>query len=157
MPLYANDVAPSIVLPNQKGEQVKLSDYKGRWVLVYFYPKDDTPGCTVEACGLRDNLSVLNALKLDVLGISPDSVVSHEKFVNKFKLTFQLLADERKQVVEAYGVWGLKKFMGKEYMGVNRTSFLIDLQGRIAKIYDKVKPEEHPAEVLADVKLLQKK
>ena len=155
MPLNVNDLAPSIVLKDQNGQEVKLSDYKGRWVLVYFYPKDDTPGCTVEACGLRDNLSVLNKLKLDVLGISPDDVASHKKFADKFKLTFKLLADEQKQVVEAYGVWGLKKFMGKEYMGVNRTSFLVDPGGRIAKIYDKVKPEAHPAEVLADVTLLQ--
>jgi len=152
MALQLNDFAPDIRLPDQNGRIVDLASYKGLRVLVYFYPKDDTPGCTTEACGLRDHFPSFNGSGLAVLGISPDSVASHKKFVDKFGLTFPLLSDEKKDVVQRYGVWGLKKFLGKEYMGVSRTSFLIDPNGRIVKIYSKVKPEVHAAEVLADIK-----
>ncbi len=154
MPLRIHDQAPDFTLPDHNGNPVHLSSLQGRWVLVYFYPKDDTPGCTKEACGVRDHWPAFTRSNLAVVGISPDSVASHLKFREKFKLEFPLLADEEKKVVELYGVWGLKKFMGKEYLGVNRTSFLIDPKGRIAKIYAKVEPDRHAEEVLADLKLL---
>lgn len=149
--LQTNDVAPQFMLTDQDGELRSLMDYRGQWVLLYFYPKDDTPGCTKEACGFRDNLPKFKKQSAVVLGVSTDSVKSHQKFVKKYGLPFTLLADEEKKVVEAYGVWGSKKFMGREYMGTLRTSFLIRPEGTIAKIYKDVKPEEHPAEVLADL------
>lgn len=155
MALQEQDKAPSFNLPNQDGEKVKLSDFKGRWVLLYFYPKDNTPGCTKEACALQDNLKQFNKLDIAVIGASPDSVASHRKFADKFDLQFTLVSDEEKTLCQAYGVWGLKKFMGKEYMGVNRSSFLIGPKGKIAKIYPKVKPAEHAEQVLADWKDLQ--
>ena len=145
------DAAPAFMLPDQEGKKHSLSDYKGKWVLVYFYPKDDTPGCTTEACTLRDNLPKFGKMKAQVLGVSADSVASHGKFAQKFKLTFPLLADEQKEVVQAYGVWGKKQFMGREYMGINRSSFLIDPKGKIAKVYEKVKPDVHAEAVLSDL------
>ena len=155
MTLKDKDKAPAITLPNQDGEKIKLSDYKGKWVLVYFYPRDNTPGCTKETRGMQDNLKAFNKVNLDVIGISADTVTSHKKFADKLGLDFNLLADEKQEVVNKYGVWGEKKFMGKTYMGINRSSFLIDPKGKIAKIYPKVKPEPHAKEVLADVKALQ--
>ena len=155
MALKEKDKAPAFNLPTQDGEKVKLSDYKGKWVLLYFYPKDNTPGCTKEACAMQDYLKQFNKLDFTVLGASPDSVASHKKFADKFGLKFPLLSDEDKTLVQDYGVWGKKKFMGKEYMGVNRSSFLIDPKGKIAKIYPKVKPAEHAEQVLADLKNLQ--
>ena len=143
--------APEFTLLDQSGQSHRLSAYRGQWVLVYFYPKDDTPGCTKEACGLRDRFAEFKKLKAVVLGISADSVESHQKFAGKFDLPFPLLADTQKQVVQAYGVWGPKSFMGKSYLGINRSSFLIDPQGKIAKIYPKVKPEEHTAEILQEL------
>lgn len=154
MILNIGDKAPEIELPDQNGKTHKLSEYKGSWVLVYFYPKDDTPGCTKEACAIRDNYPAFKKLKITVLGISADSVAKHEKFATKYDLPFTLLADEDKTVLKAYGVWGKKKFMGREYMGINRVSFLIDPQGKIAKMYDKVKPPQHAEEVLQDLKEL---
>lgn len=148
MKLKEGQKAPDFKLPNQSGKEHKLSDYKGKWVLVYFYPKDDTPGCTVEACSVRDNMSDLKKKGIVPIGISTDDVTSHKKFADKFKLTFDLLADGEKEVVKLYGVWGKKNFMGKEYMGTNRNSFLINPDGNIAKIYEKVKPAEHVGEVL---------
>lgn len=150
----AGETAPDFTLPDQGGEEHTLSDYQGKWVLLYFYPKDDTPGCTKEACGIRDHFAAYKRAKITVFGVSPDSVKSHAKFVEKYELPFTLLADADKEVVQAYGVWGKKKFMGKEYMGVSRVSFLIDPKGKIAKVYPKVKPEEHAEEVLADRKAL---
>ena len=144
--------APQFSLPDQNGETHKLEDYKGNWVLIYFYPRDDTPGCTKEACAIRDNYPDFQKLEVKVFGISTDSVNKHEKFVNKYALPFTLLADDNKKVVELYGVLGLKKFMGKEFMGTKRMSFLIDPKGKIAKIYEKVKPAEHAEEVLRDLK-----
>ena len=132
-----------------------LKDYKGKFVLLYFYPKDDTPGCTKEACSMRDNLSKFKKLDAQVLGVSIDTVKSHAKFAKKFDLTFPILADEKKELVEAYDVWGKKKFMGREYMGTFRVSFLIDPKGKIAKIYDPVKPELHADEVMKDLKELR--
>lgn len=154
MILHENDLAPDFVLPDQDGHPVSLARYLGKWVLIYFYPKDDTPGCTVEACGFRDNLTALKGLSLDVLGISPDNAASHKKFATKFSLNFLLLADEDKEVLQKYGAWGLKKFMGRENMGVLRMSFLINPKGKVAKIYPKVRPEDHPAEICADVQRL---
>jgi thioredoxin-dependent peroxiredoxin len=147
--------ASTFSLPDQDGNTVKLSDFIGQWVLVYFYPKDDTPGCTREACGFRDNLPHFKRSKLKILGISIDSVKSHRKFADKYGLPFTLLADEDKTVVNKYGVWVEKSMYGRKYMGTARTSFLIDPAGKIVKIYEKVKPEQHPAEVLADLKTLQ--
>lgn len=148
--------APAFSLQDQDDKTRKLSDYLGSWVLIYFYPKDDTPGCTKEACGLRDNFPSFNKSKAVVLGISTDTVASHKKFVDKYNLPFTLLADTAKQVVEKYGVWGEKKFMGRTYMGTKRTSFLIDPRGKVAKIYENVKPPGHAEQVLEDLKTLAK-
>jgi len=147
--------APDFSLQDEKGDTHKLSDYAGKWVLLYFYPKDDTPGCTKEACAIRDEFPDFKKLKITVLGVSVDSVKSHDKFVNKYDLPFTLLSDEDKKVVERYGVWGNKKFMGREYMGTKRMSFLINPEGKIAKVYENVKPELHATEVLKDVKSIQ--
>lgn len=144
--------APSFSLPDQDGKVHTLADYRGRYVLLYFYPKDDTPGCTKEACAIRDADPDFSTLDAIVLGVSADSVKSHKKFAEKYELHFPLLADEKKEVVHAYGVWGLKKFMGREYEGILRVSFLINPEGKIAKVYDPVKPELHAKEVLADLK-----
>ncbi len=149
-------LAPEFSLPDQDGNEQTLKSYHGGWVLLYFYPKDDTPGCTKEACGFRDNLPKFKKSKVAVLGVSTDSVKSHKKFEEKYGLPFTLLADEDKKVVKEYGVWGQKKFMGREYMGILRTSFLIDPEGKIAKVYEDVKPDKHPTEVLSDVANLQK-
>ncbi len=154
--LKVGDVAPDFSLPDQDNKKHSIADYKGKWILIYFYPKDDTPGCTKEACTLRDNYDAFKKLKAIVLGISVDSVNSHKKFIEKYKLPFTLLADEEKEVVNQYGAWGKKKFMGREYLGTNRMSFLINPAGVITKIYNKVKPEIHAEEVLQDIKMLTK-
>jgi peroxiredoxin Q/BCP len=146
--------APLFSLLDQDGHPHALTDCKGQWVLLYFYPKDDTPGCTKEACALRDNFPKFKKLKIVVWGVSVDSVKSHKKFEEKYELPFTLLADEEKKVVNAYGVWGMKKFMGREYLGTMRHSFLIAPDGKIAKIYTEVKPEVHAEEVLEDLKEL---
>lgn len=151
MKLKQGQSAPDFTLPDQEGNEHTLSAMRGKWVLVYFYPKDDTPGCTVEACSVRDRFPKFKDLALTVFGISVDSVKSHAKFAQKYKLPFTLLSDEDKTVVKAYGVWGKKKFMGREYMGTSRTSFLVDPKGCVAKIYENVKPEKHIDEVLADL------
>jgi len=147
-----NTKAPDFNLPDQDGKLHKLSDYKGKWILLYFYPKDNTPGCTKEACGIRDEFKNFKNLNIVVLGISADSQQSHKKFIQKYKLPFTLLSDESKKVLKKYGVWGKKKFMGKEYEGILRTSFLINPDGKIVKIYEKVKPDIHAKEVLKDFK-----
>ncbi len=152
MPIHAGDKAPGFSLPDQEGKLHELKSYLGSWVLLYFYPKDDTPGCTLEACSIRDNWDEFSQAGIQVFGISADSVKSHQKFSTKYKLPFTLLADEGKKIVKDSGVYGKKKFMGKEYMGTNRTSFLIDPKGKVAKIYEKVKPTEHAEQVLHDVK-----
>ncbi len=154
MELKVNQKAPDFSLPDQDGKKHKLSDYTGQWVLVYFYPKDDTTGCTKEACSMRDNLPKFRKSKAKVFGISVDSVASHKKFTDKHKLNFTLLADEDKKVVAKYGVWQEKSMYGRKYMGTVRDSFLINPEGKIAKIYHKVKPEQHATEVLADIKEL---
>ena len=126
----------------------QLKALKGKHVVLYFYPKDDTPGCTVEACSFRDNVKKIENLNAVVLGVSPDDEKSHDKFIQKFKLPFKLVPDTDKKISQAYGVWGEKSFMGKKYMGVNRSTFLIAPDGKIEKVYEKVKPEAHAAEVL---------
>lgn len=155
MKLKEGDKVPEFTLPDQTGEKHSLSDYKGKWVLIYFYPKDNTPGCTVEACQLRDSIEDIRSGGAEVLGISVDSVKSHLGFADKYKLPFPILSDEKKEVVNLYGVWGKKKFMGREYTGTNRVSFLIDGRGKIVKIYKKVKPLGHAKEVLKDLEALK--
>lgn len=149
-------IAPQFILPDQIGKKRALADYLGKWVLLYFYPRDNTPGCTKEACGIRDNFPKFSKMKAEILGISGDSVKSHENFSAKYRLPFTILADENKKVVKKYGVYVKKKLMGREYMGVKRTSFLINPQGKIAKIYENVKPEAHAEEVLRDLNSLIK-
>lgn len=152
MKLSIGKKAPSFTLPDQNGKMHSLKDYTGKHLLIYFYPKDDTPGCTVEACSLRDNWNGFKKLKVPVIGVSADSVKKHKKFVEKYDLPFTLLADEEKKMINAYGVWGKKKFMGREYMGIFRTSFLVGPDGNIVKIYEQVKPKDHAEEVLTDLK-----
>ncbi len=144
--------APDFALPDQYGQMHSLKDYLGKWVLLYFYSKDNTPGCTTEACTIRDSYQQFKDAKVVVLGVSTDSVKSHSKFAQKYELPFTLLADEQKEVVNLYGVWQLKKMLGRKYMGIKRTSFLIAPEGKIVKVYEGVKPAEHAAEVLADVR-----
>ena len=147
--LKEGDQAPDFSALTNDGGKASLSDFKRKNVVLYFYPRDDTPGCTKEACGFRDDFAAFKKKGAVILGVSTDKVKSHAKFVEKFKLPFTLLADEGKKIVEAYGVWGEKSFMGRKYMGTNRVTFLIGPDGRIKKIWPAVKPEEHPAEVLA--------
>jgi len=147
--LREGDKAPTFKAPTNGGGKVTLSDFKGKNVILYFYPKDDTPGCTKEACAFRDHFSEFKKQGAVVLGVSTDPVKSHDKFVEKFKLPFTLLADEDKSIVKAYGVWGEKSFMGRKYQGTHRVTFLIGPDGRIKKIWPNVKPAEHAREVLA--------
>ena len=147
--LKAGDVAPAFTVATSGGGKISLADLKGQNVILYFYPRDDTPGCTKEACAFRDYFADFKKRGAVVFGVSTDSVKSHDKFVEKFKLSFTLLADEDKKIVEAYGVWGEKSFMGRKYLGTNRVTFLIGPDGKIKKIWPLVKPEEHAAEVLA--------
>jgi peroxiredoxin Q/BCP len=156
MKLQVHDIAPQFNLPDQEGKLHKLTDYKGQWLVLYFYPKDDTPGCTKEACGFRDNLPKFSKLKAQVFGFSADSVEKHKKFTLKYKLPFTLLSDESKKTLTDYGVWAEKKFLGKKYMGILRTTFLVDPKGKIAKIYENVKPVGHAEEVLKDLAASQK-
>lgn len=150
-----NDIAPDFEAKDQDGKIHKLSDYKGKWVLIYFYPKDDTSGCTKEACVIRDMTPDFKKLDLTVLGVSKDSVRSHKRFEKKYDLPFTLLSDEDKEILNKYGVWAEKKFMGRVYMGTLRQSFLIDPKGKIAKVYENVKPETHAEEILEDLKTLK--
>jgi len=147
--LKAGEVAPEFSANTGGGGKISLAGLKGKNVILYFYPRDDTPGCTKEACAFRDHFAEFKKRGAVVLGVSPDSVKSHDKFTEKFKLPFTLLADEDKKIVGAYGVWGEKSFMGRKYLGVFRVTFLIGPDGRIKKIWPAVKPEEHAAEVLA--------
>jgi|ERR1043166_1774749 peroxiredoxin Q/BCP len=146
--LKEGDPAPAFTAPDQNGKVISLADYKGRHVILYFYPKDDTPGCTKEACAFRDTFADFARHNAVVLGVSIDSPKSHRKFVEKFKLPFTLLADEDKKIVQAYGVWGQKTFMGRKYQGTHRVTFLIGPDGPIQRIWPKVKPEEHAREIL---------
>ncbi len=149
MALKEGSKAPDFTLASSAGKEVSLKDYKGKnRVVLYFYPKDDTPGCTVEACEFRDNIKKIQGGGAVVLGVSPDDTASHDKFIGKFKLPFTLLADTEKKAANDYGVWVKKSMYGREYMGVARTTFVIGKDGRIEKIYEKVKPEGHAQEVL---------
>ncbi|MGE5704875.1 MAG: thioredoxin-dependent thiol peroxidase [Clostridia bacterium] len=144
--------APSFTLQANNNQTISLSDYRGKYVVLYFYPKDMTPGCTTEACDFRDYHGDFAKLDTVVLGISPDDVKSHDKFIAKHELPFPLLADTDHKVAEEYGVWVLKKMYGREYMGIERTTFVIDLQGNIAKVWPKVKVKEHVQEVLGFIR-----
>jgi peroxiredoxin Q/BCP len=141
------DRAPAFTLPDQSGEPVKLSDFKGKAVVLYFYPKDDTPGCTREACSFRDEHSALVKAGAVVLGVSPDSTASHQKFAGKFKLPFPLLADTDHTVSEKYGAWGEKSLYGRKFMGITRSTFLIGKDGNVARVWPKVKVDGHVDEV----------
>lgn len=145
--LKVGDKAPEFKLADGSGNQVKLSGFKGKKVVLYFYPKDDTPGCTKEACNFRDNLGALKKLNVEVLGVSNDDSGSHKKFAEKYNLPFSLLADVDKKVSKYYGVYGEKSFMGRIYMGITRSTFLIDEKGKIQKIFYKVNPENHIDEI----------
>jgi peroxiredoxin Q/BCP len=149
MKLIEKTLAPEFELQDETGVAVKLSDYRGKNVVLYFYPKDDTPGCTTEACSFRDGIGEYKRRGVVVLGVSPDSVKSHAKFKKKYGLPFTLLADADHKVCDLYGVWGRKKFMGKEYDGVFRTTFLLGEDGMIKKVFEGVKPDGHATEVLA--------
>ena len=149
MPVSNGIPAPDFELLDDTNTPRKLSDFRGRNVILYFYPKDDTPGCTKEACNFRDDYSAYEKAGVAVLGISPDSVESHVKFKKKFQLPFPLLADDEHKICDLYQVWGPKKFMGKEYEGVLRTTFLIDAHGNIVRVFENVRPSEHSAEVLS--------
>ncbi len=151
MSISANQKAPLFELSDQSGEMRKLSDFRGKHVVLYFYPKDDTPGCTVEACSFRDGYADYKKRGVIVLGVSPDSTKSHAKFASKYELPFILLSDPEHKVCEAYGVWGRKKFMGKEYDGVFRTTFLIGPEGDILRVFENVKPEGHAEGVLSAI------
>jgi peroxiredoxin Q/BCP len=146
--------APDFALQDENNVTRRLSDFRGRPVVLYFYPNDDTPGCTTEACGFRDDYSAYVNADVVILGVSPNDSKSHAKFKSKYTLQFPLLADIEHKICSVYEVWGPKKFMGREYEGVQRTTFLIDANGRIAKVFENVKPAEHSTEVLAAIKSL---
>ncbi len=147
MKLQVGDKAPEFEGVNQNGDTIKLSDYKGKTVILYFYPKDNTPTCTVESCNLRDNYTDLKKDGFEVIGVSADSAKKHSNFINKFDLPFDLLADTEKEVINKYGVWGPKKFMGREFDGIIRTTFVINQEGVISHIFEKVKAKEHTAQI----------
>jgi peroxiredoxin Q/BCP len=154
--LNEGDLAPEFSLPASTGAPISLRDFRGKQaVVLYFYPKDDTPGCTVEACGFRDTSKDYEKAGAAILGVSLDNMNSHKKFSDKFSLSFPLLSDETQAVSKAYGVYKLKQMYGKEYWGIERTTFLIDKQGKIAKIYPKVKVDDHHNQVLKDLKTLK--
>jgi thioredoxin-dependent peroxiredoxin len=146
--LKEGDTAPDFMVTDQDGNNVRLSDYHGRRVVLYFYPKDDTPGCTKEACSIRDSYALFKENNIKVFGVSLDSEKSHQKFISKFSLPFTLLSDVNHVVADKYGVYGEKKFMGKTYMGVSRVTFLIDEEGKIKKVFEKVNVDEHAGEIL---------
>ena len=146
--LKVGDKAPQFEANDQNGNTHNLSAYAGKKLVVYFYPKDNTPGCTQQACNLRDNYADLQAKGYAILGVSMDSAASHNKFIEKYTLPFPLLADTERKVIDAFGVWGPKKFMGKEYDGIHRTTFVIDEAGTITHIFDKPKTKEHGIEIL---------
>jgi thioredoxin-dependent peroxiredoxin len=152
MPIQANQPAPEFTLLDENGVSRKLADFRGKPVVLYFYPKDDTPGCTTEACAFRDDYDVYAKAGVVILGVSPDSPKSHIKFKEKFHLPFTLLADEDHAVCELYGAWGLKKNYGREYYGVLRTTFVIGADGTLVKVFEGVKPDGHSAEVLGSLK-----
>jgi peroxiredoxin Q/BCP len=147
--LKKGDMAPDFKGVNQNGEQISLLDYIGKKVILYFYPKDSTPGCTSEACNLNDNYDMWLSKGYEVIGVSPDSVASHKKFAEKYNLNFNLIADTEKKILQQYGAWGEKKMYGKTYMGVLRTTFVIDEEGRIVDVFEKVKTKDHTNQILS--------
>jgi len=151
MALKVGDKAPSFKLKNQDSKTISLSDFKGKPVVLYFYPKDDTSGCTKEACNFRDEFPKFGKMKAEIIGMSADSVESHKKFVDKYKLPFNLLSDEKKELVEKYGVWKEKNMYGRKYMGIERTTFLIDEKGKITEIWDNVKVPGHIKDILTKI------
>jgi thioredoxin-dependent peroxiredoxin len=155
MSLEVGDKAPAFKLKNQDAKVISLSDLKGKPIVLYFYPKDDTSGCTKEACNFRDEFPKFGKMKAEIIGVSADSVESHKKFAEKYKLPFNLLADEKKELVEKYGVWKEKNMYGRKYMGIERTTFIIDANGKIAKIFPKVKVDDHNKEIMEALKELQ--
>lgn len=156
MALAIHTKAPSFSLQDEKGTMHSNQEFKGRWYVLYFYPKDDTPGCTKEACGFRDAYTVFEKEHITVVGVSKDSPKSHASFINKYDLPFLLLSDESKAMIKEYEAWGEKKFMGRIFEGVLRISYLIDPDGMIQKVYEKVSPSEHAEEILYDVQELKK-
>lgn len=146
--LKKGDVAPTFKGINQNGEEISLSDYHGKKVILYFYPKDNTPGCTAESCNLNDNYELWLKKGYEVIGVSPDSVASHKKFADKFNFGFNLIADTEKEILEAYGAWGEKKMYGKSYMGVLRKTFIIGTDGKIEEIFEKVNTKDHSNQIL---------
>jgi peroxiredoxin Q/BCP len=152
MKLKAGDKAPAINANDQFGNNISLEDFKGRRVILYFYPKDDTPGCTAEACNLRDNYSLLLEKGFKIIGVSTDSVKSHIKFTEKYSLPFPLIPDAEKKIVQEYGVWGRKKFMGREYDGINRATFVISEDGYILYVFEKVDTKDHTNQILSEIK-----
>jgi thioredoxin-dependent peroxiredoxin len=154
MPLKDGQTAPDFTLPDETGKKHKLSDYRGQTVVLYFYPADDTPGCTKEACNFRDDYLKYKAIGAQILGVSPDSEKSHEKFKTKYSLPFPLLADEGHKVCERFGVWAEKNMYGRKYFGVIRSTFIIDPEGKIAEIFHKVKVPDHSQNVLATLDAL---
>lgn len=146
--LKQGESAPNFKGRIQDGSETSLSDFAGKRLIMYFYPKDLTPGCTVESCNLRDNYEALKAKGFEILGVSADDEKKHQKFIDKHNLPFPLLADTEKEVIESFGVWGLKKFMGKEYMGINRSTFVIGSDGKIELVIDKVKTKNHTEQIL---------
>jgi len=145
--LKVGDKAPDFSSLNEKGAPISLSDYRGKKVVLFFYPKDDSPGCTKEACNLRDNYRALQKAGFEVLGVSPDKPAKHQKFIDKYEFQYSLVADTEKEIINAYGLWGPKKFMGREVTGVHRTTYLIDEEGTISHIIDKVKTKEHTNQI----------
>lgn len=152
--LEEGQIAPEIKAENQNGESVSLSDFKGKKVILFFYPKDNTPGCTAEACNLNENYDDLTKKGFVVIGLSPDPVKSHKKFSDKFGFQYNILSDTEKKVLNAYGVWGEKSMYGRKYMGVNRTTFIISEDGKIEKIINKVKTKDHTNQIFEELKLL---
>jgi peroxiredoxin Q/BCP len=149
--LKAGDKAPEFTALTQNGSKVSLADFRGKPVVLYFYPRDDTPGCTREACGFRDAFAAFREKGVTVLGVSTDTLKSHGKFAAKYHLPFDLLVDEDKSIVQAYGVWGEKRFMGRKYQGIHRVTFLIGPDGKIKQVWPAVKPDQHAAEVLSAI------
>lgn len=149
--LKEGEKAPKFIGIDQNGKSIGLSDFSGKPLILFFYPKDMTPGCTAEACNLRDNYSELKKQGFEILGISPDSISRHQKFIEKYELPFPLIADEEKKILQDYDVWGEKKMYGRSYMGVYRTTFVIDEEGNIKKIFSKVKTNDHTAQILSEL------
>lgn len=149
--LKVGDKAPDFIAYNEDENEVRLSDYLGSKVILFFYPKDDSPGCTKEACNLRDNYKQLSKMGFEILGVSPDKSAKHKKFIDKYEFQYSLVADPDKKIINSYGLWGPKKFMGREIVGVHRTTFLIDEKGYIFSIIDKVKTKEHADQIISEL------